>query len=340
MSVEPKPARAKGNAGETAARWVFDKTLSRLEGDIARLEKLHLDEDAQASAQILEMRDRLAHLAARAYDNLTGWQTVQIARHPARPILADYLRLIVRDFVELYGDRSVRDDRAIVAGFGRIGGHRCAIVGHNKGRETGERVENCFGCAHPEGFRKALRVMKLAQKFDLPVVTFLDTPGAYPGIGAEERGAAHAIAVNLMEMARLAVPIVCVVIGEGGSGGALGIGVGDRVGMMRHAYYSVISPEGCASILFRDARHKQQAAELLHLRAQDLKALRIIDDVIPEPIGGAHHDPEGAVALVETYVQQRIAELKAVPKDALVLRRYERLRGLGECFTELKLVLS
>ncbi|MEK6675296.1 MAG: carboxyl transferase domain-containing protein, partial [Planctomycetota bacterium] len=246
MSAEPHPSRVASPPGPSA-RGEYDIALARLEREITRIEELQTQGGSDLALELCGVRDRLVTLAERAYSHLNGWQTVQIARHPARPVLPHYLEMIVRDFCELSGDRCFRDDRAVTVGFGRIAGHKVMVVGHNKGRDTHDRVARCFGHPHPEGFRKALRAMKLAEKFGLPVVSFIDTPGAYPGVGAEERGTAQAIAVNLMEMARLRVPIICAVIGEGGSGGALGIGVGDRIGVLSHSYYSVITPEGCAS---------------------------------------------------------------------------------------------
>ncbi len=340
MSVEPIPAGGPAQAGESAARWTRGTALTRLEEQIARLESLRIHDDADLSGPVLEMRSRLAALAARAYENLGGWQTVQIARHAERPVLGDYLGGMVRDFVELCGDRTFGDDRAMLAGFGRIAGRKVMLIGHRKGRETSERAANCFGCAHPEGYRKALRAMKLAEKYGLPVVSLIDTPGAFPGVGAEERGAAQAIAINLMEMARLRVPIVCVVLGEGGSGGALGIGVGDRVGMMRYAYYSVISPEGCASILFRDAGHKKSAAESLGLRASDLLALGLIDDIVKEPAGGAHLGPQAAAEFLRDYLRNTLEELANVPIEELLRKRAARLRAMGDCFTERRAEVS
>jgi acetyl-CoA carboxylase carboxyl transferase subunit alpha len=282
---------------------------------------------------IRTVRAELLAARRKVYSNLDAWETVQMARHPKRPLTPDYLNLLVRDFVELHGDKNFRDDRAIITGFGRIGNLKCMFVGHNKGRDTKERLENCFGMAHPEGYRKALAKMKLAEKFGLPVVCLIDTAGAYPGIGAEERGIAHAIAVNMMEMARLKVPIVCAVIGEGGSGGALGIGVGDRVAIMEHAYYSVISPEGCAAILWKSAEHAKTAAKALRFTAKELTKLKLVDEVIKEPLGGAHRDPAIAAANLEKYIVDTIRDMKRVRIDTLLRRRYARLRELGSFFT-------
>ncbi|HEX41704.1 MAG TPA: acetyl-CoA carboxylase carboxyltransferase subunit alpha, partial [Phycisphaerales bacterium] len=255
--------------------------------------------------------------------------TVQVARHPKRPLLMDYISLMVKDFRELHGDRCFGDDRAMVTGFGHIGRNRVMLIGQNKGRAMKEKVACNFGCPNPEGYRKALLKMKLAEKFRLPVVTLIDTPGAYPGVGAEERGQAQAIAVNLMEMARLTVPVVCIVIGEGGSGGALGIGVGDRLAMLEFAYYSVISPEGCAGILWRDGSQAPAAAEALRLTSKELKQLGLVDAVIPEPLGGAHRNIHDTVFSVEQYVTRTLTELSRLSTDVLLERRYERLRKIG-----------
>jgi len=343
VSSQPSPLNREAASVQEGARWRYEHALSRLAENIRGLEARRAeisDGSEPTTREIGRLRDRLAKLTERAYANITGWQTVQIARHAGRPILSDYVTAITRGFVELAGDRSHGNDRAILAGFATMGRHKVMLIGHNKGRETDEKIANFFGCAHPEGFRKALRAMKLAEKFGLPVVSFIDTPGAYPGIGAEERGAAQAIALNLMEMARLKTPIVCVVLGEGGSGGALGIGVGDRTAMLRHAYYSVISPEGCAGILCRDGRHKQQAADLLRIRAVDLKDLGIIDSIIEEPLGGAHNDPRQAARAVEKFITQSLSELKSVPPDRLLTERHRRLRHLGDNFTRLRLAAA
>jgi acetyl-CoA carboxylase carboxyl transferase subunit alpha len=237
--------------------------------------------------------------------------------------------MIVKDFDEVHGDRKFADDKTIVTGMGRIGGHKCMIIGHHKGRDTKEKIACNFGCAHPEGYRKALAKMEFAEKFNLPIVTLIDTPGAYPGIGSEERGVAEAIAVNLREMSRLRVPIVCIVIGEGGSGGALGIGVGDRLAMMQYAWYSVISPEGCSGILWKGAENAPQAAEALKLTSKYLKGLGIIDEIIEEPLGAAHRNPRAAADSVEKFIDKTLRDLKKRPLDQLVDERYERIRNLG-----------
>ncbi|MHC4441350.1 MAG: acetyl-CoA carboxylase carboxyltransferase subunit alpha [Planctomycetota bacterium] len=320
-----------GSAGVSAVLG-FEKPLVRIEREIAELEAAQASTNRDHSNDIRELRATLQSLTKRTYAKLTPWETVLVARHPRRPVLRDYIDGCVKDFCELHGDRCFGDDRAIVTGFGRIGGQKVLLIGHDKGRETKEKIERHFGCAHPEGFRKALQKMRLAEKFRLPVVSVIDTQGAYPGDKAEERGIAQAIATNLMEMSRLRVPICCVVIGEGGSGGALGIGVGDRVAMFEHAYYSVISPEGCAAILFKSADHASQAAKSLKLTSKDLKKLGLIDDVLPEPMGGGHRDPAKLIATFERYIVDTLRDFKRVRIDTLLKRRYERLRNMGNYF--------
>jgi acetyl-CoA carboxylase carboxyl transferase subunit alpha len=281
---------------------------------------------------IKELRSRLEKMTKRLYAHLTPWETVLVARHPSRPLVTDYIKHMVRDFCELRGDRLFGDDRAMVTGFGRIGPHKVMLIGHNKGKDTQERIECNFGCAHPEGYRKALRMMQMAEKFGVPVVCLIDTQGAYPGVGAEERGISRAIAVNLMEMSRLRTPIVCAVIGEGGSGGALGIGVGDRLAMFEHSFYSVISPEGCAAILWKTGEQRQRAAESLKLTSKELKKLDLIDQVLPEPLGGAHRDPTAAAQALENYVVEGIRDLKRFKTETVLKKRYERIRRLGSFF--------
>ncbi|MCO6435660.1 MAG: acetyl-CoA carboxylase carboxyltransferase subunit alpha [Phycisphaerae bacterium] len=310
----------------------FERSLQQIDRAIAELGQRASTNGNDAGEEIRRLSEQYQATLKRIYSGLTPWETVLVARHSARPLVPDYLRMIFRDFCELHGDRAYGDDKAIITGFARIGAHKVMVMGHNKGKDTKERVACHFGCAHPEGYRKALLKMRLAEKFGLPVVCLVDTQGAYPGIGAEERGIAQAIAVNLMEMSRLRTPVVCVVIGEGGSGGALGLGVGDRVAMFRNAFYSVISPEGCAAILWKTAERRQHAAEALKLTAADLKGLNIIDDIIDEPVGGAHRDPEAAAENLEKYITESLTHLKRMTLESLVAKRQERIRNLGRFF--------
>ena len=296
------------------------------------MESVQADTHRDLSEEIRELRVQLDKMMRRTYEKLSAWETVLVARHPRRPVLRDYLDACVKDFCELHGDRCFGDDKAMVTGFGRIGGIKCLVIGHDKGRDTKEKIERHFGCAHPEGYRKALLKMRLAEKFRLPVVCIIDTQGAFPGDKAEERGIAQAIAVNLMEMSRLRVPVCCVVIGEGGSGGALGIGVGDRLSMFEHAYYSVITPEGCAAILWKSAERAADAAAALRLTSRDLKKLNLIDDILPEPMGGGHRNPAAMMATFEKHIVETLRELKRIRIDTLLKRRYERLRNLGSFF--------
>jgi len=318
----------------------FERPLAKIERQIEELEASQAVTGRDHSETIRTIRGELLAARRKLYTRLDAWETVQMARHPKRPLAPDYLSLMVRDFCELHGDKGFRDDKAIITGFGRIGNFKCMFVGHSKGKDTKERLENCFGMAHPEGYRKALAKFRLAEKFGLPVVCLIDTAGAYPGIGAEERGIAHAIAVNLQEMSRLRVPIVCVVIGEGGSGGALGIGVGDRVAMLEHAYYSVISPEGCAAILWKSAEFAPTAAKSLKFTAKDLKKLHLIDEVIKEPLGGAHRDPATAAGNLERFIVETLRDLKRVRIETLLRRRYKRWRDIGSFFTSVKSVAA
>lgn len=280
-------------------------------------------------ALLREQRDRRL---AELYEELDSWDTVRVARHPDRPQTRDYVRLMCRDFAELHGDRRFGDDPAIVTGFARLGAHKVLIVGHQKGKDTQEKLACHFGCAHPEGYRKALAKMKLAEKYGLPIVTLVDTPGAFPGLGAEERGQAEAIAVNLREMSRLRVPVVSVIIGEGGSGGALGIAVANRVGMLEFAWYSVISPEGCAAILWKQANDQttRDAAEALRLTARDNLDLGVIDEIIHESLGGAHRDPERTAQNLGGWIVAQLDELSNVSPDEFIASRYERFRSLGQ----------
>lgn len=310
----------------------FERPLARIEHQIRELEVSQSRTSRDYSGQIRRMRTELLSSLRKTYRKLTAWETVLVARHPQRPLVTDYIEALVKDFCELHGDRAFRDDKAMVTGFGRIAGHKVMIVGHRKGRETKDKIECCFGCAHPEGYRKALEKMQLAAKFGVPIVSLIDTPGAYPGIGAEERGQAQIIAKNLMAMSMLPTPIVIVVVGEGGSGGALGIGVGDRTAVMEHAYYSVISPEGCAAILWKSGEYANQAAEALRMTAKDLKKLGLIDDVIREPLGGAHRNPQQAALNLERYLSDTLRTIKRVKTETLLERRYRRLREIGSFF--------
>jgi acetyl-CoA carboxylase carboxyl transferase subunit alpha len=307
----------------------FEKPLARLEQQIKELEGLQDAKSVDYSVELRQLRANYTSLLRKTYDNLTAWETVQVARHPQRPLFKDYVDMICREFRELHGDRHFGDDRAIMCGLARMGGHKVMLIGHHKGRDTKEKVKCYFGLAHPEGYRKALRCMKLAEKFGLPVVTLIDTPGAYPGIGAEERGQAESIARNMMEMSRLKTPIISIVTGEGGSGGALGIGVADRVAMLEFAWYSVISPEACSSILFKDNDSAPALAESLKLTSKHLKGLGIIDTIVPEPLGGAHRDPHTAAHSLDQYVAKTLKALKSTKVENLLERRYERFRNLG-----------
>lgn len=284
-----------------------------------------------ARAELDALRANRGELLTRTYASLRPWDTVRVARHPERPQTRDYIAMIARDFEELHGDRRFGDDPAIVTGTCRIGAFKCMLVGHQKGKETAEKIACHFGCAHPEGYRKALLKMQLAEKFGLPIVTLVDTPGAYPGIGAEQRGQAEAIAVNMLEMSRLRTPIVSIVIGEGGSGGALGIAVADRVAMLQHAWYSVISPEGCAAILWKEANEQTNnaAAKALKLTAADNLDLGIVDAVIPEPVGGAHRDPRGAADNLQRWIVEQLGTLRELPVEQLLEARYQRFRRMG-----------
>jgi acetyl-CoA carboxylase carboxyl transferase subunit alpha len=280
-------------------------------------------------AQLVALQAELTKVADEIFGNLTPWQKTLVARHPQRPYTLDFIGYLFEEWTEIHGDRKFSDDPAIVAGFARFRGAPCAIIGHQKGRNTKEKIYRNFGQPRPEGFRKALRVMKLAEKFNLPIFTFIDTQGAYPGLGAEERGQAEAIAVNLREMAMLSVPVIVIVIGEGGSGGALALGVGDRVFMLEHAVYSVISPEGCAAILWKNPSAAAEAAAAMRITAIDLKRLNIIDDIVPEPNGGAHADPARAAELLAPYLEKALKELQKLKPAALPEERYKKFRKMG-----------
>ncbi|MGV6814534.1 MAG: acetyl-CoA carboxylase carboxyltransferase subunit alpha [Phycisphaerales bacterium] len=323
----------------------FEKEVAKLDRQIEEAQSGQSDPDTEIPAlpgidqeqikstskdldQLVKLRTKALK---KAYKKLSPWNTVRVARHPNRPQTRDYIKHMCRDFCELAGDRRFGDDPALVAGFGRIGGRKCLIVGHQKGKDTHEKLACHFGCAHPEGYRKALAKMKIAEKFGLPIVTLVDTPGAYPGLGAEERGQAEAIAVNMLEMSRIRVPIVSIVIGEGGSGGALGIAVADRVAMLAYSWYSVISPEGCAAILWKQANEQTNtaAADALRLTAKDNLEFGIVDAVIEEPLGGAHRDHEAASALLEDWITTQFDELEAMDTNEMLEARYQRFRKLG-----------
>jgi len=307
----------------------FERPLLEIERQIEELKKLGGDHGDEVAA----LERQLGSLRAEVYKTLTPMQRVQVARHPKRPYTLDYLRTVFTDFVELHGDRLFRDDPALVAGWARLDGQTVMVIGHQKGRDTKENLRRNFGMAHPEGYRKALRLMQTAEKFHAPVITLVDTPGAYPGLGAEERGQAEAIARNLIAMASLRTPIITAVIGEGGSGGALAIGVADRVVMLENSVYSVISPEGCAAILWKDASQKERAAEALKLTATDLLELGVIDEIIPEPPGGAHSDPEAASQGLSESLRRQLRQLSKVRIEKLLKRREEKYLSMG-AFTE------
>ncbi len=308
-------------------RLPLEKPIYELEDKIADLETAPRGKQSQDEVQ--QLRRECADLQKQIFSNLDPWQTVEVARHPNRPKTSDYLDLVFDEFVELHGDKAFGDDPAMLTGFAKIDRHKVLVIGHQKGKTLTEKQACHFGCAHPEGYRKAMGKMRLAAKYGLPVICLIDTPGAYPGIGAEERGQAQVIAESMFLMASLKVPIICVVIGEGGSGGALGIGVGDRVAILEHAYYSVISPEGCAGILWKSAEFKADAARALRMRAWDLKEFGVIDKVIDEPRGGAHRDPRLMAARLKTFLERTLRELVKKPVEELVESRYEKFRQMG-----------
>jgi len=312
----------------------FEKPIIELEKKIDELKLFASEKKIDLSSELKKMEEKLEALKRRTYGNLTPWQKVQIARHPQRPYTLDYISSLMTDFVELHGDRIFGDDKAMICGFAVFEGTKVAVIGHQKGRDTKENLKRNFGCAHPEGYRKALRLMQMAEKFGLPVIIFIDTPGAYPGIGAEERGQAQAIALNLREMVCIGVPIIATVIGEGGSGGALGIGVADMVCVLENAYYSVISPEGCAAILWKDGLKAPDAAEVLKLTATDLLKLGVIDCVIPEPMGGAHRNPQETAANVKQAVGGYLKKLLKLDKKTLLDSRYDKFRKIGKILEE------
>ncbi|RCK77861.1 MAG: Acetyl-coenzyme A carboxyl transferase alpha chain [Candidatus Ozemobacter sibiricus] len=308
----------------------FERPIVELEKRLHDLQTLSEDGQIDLSREIKAIADKIALMKAEIFKSLEPWQYAQVARHIDRPFTLDYVKILCGDsFVELHGDRYFGDDPAMVAGFGRIGPHAVAIIGHQKGHDTDENLFRNFGMPHPEGYRKAMRIMRLAERFKKPVVVFIDTPGAFPGIGAEERGQSEAIARNLADMSRLAVPILCFVIGEGGSGGALAVGIGDRVFMLEYSIYSVISAEGCAAILWKDASRAKDAARALRLRASDLLEFGIIDQILPEPLGGAHRDPAATAATIKAVILEHLAALLPLSPEELLARRYAKFRAMG-----------
>lgn len=327
-AAETKKPRTLGTRNLAEACLSFERPVVELEKKINEL-RASAAQGIDLSGEISSAEKKMEKALKDIFDNLTPWQRVQVARHPLRPYTMDYIQYLTTDFVELHGDRHFSDDRAIVSGFAKWQGEPVCVIGHQKGRDTKENLLRSFGSAHPEGYRKAMRVMRLAEKFGSPILCFVDTPGAYPGVGAEERGQAEAIAYNLREMGELTVPIIVIVIGEGGSGGALGIGVGDRVYVMENAYYSVISPEGCAAILWKDSSRSEDAARALKLTAHDLIDLGVIDDMIREPLGGAHRDFEATAENIRAMVDKALKELREIPRKELPVQRYAKFRKMG-----------
>jgi len=312
------------------ATFDFEKPIVELENKIEELEKSPTASTDTVQDEISKLKAELIKLKNEIYSNLTPWQRVQIARHINRPHSLDYINAFIEGFVELHGDRFFGDDPAVVAGIGSFNGQPVAIISQQKGKDTKENLARNFGMSHPEGYRKALRIMKMADKFNIPIIILIDTPGAYPGIGAEERGQAEAIAKNIKEMSTLRVPILIVIIGEGASGGALGIGIGDTILMLENAWYCVISPEGCASILYRDKNLAPKAAEALKLSAPDLMELKVIDEIVKEPLGGAHKDPEKALEYVKEAIERNLKKLMNTDTETLMKNRYEKYRKMGE----------
>ena len=309
----------------------FEMPIKELEDQLDKCVVIGQESDVDVTNTCKQIEKKLEETKKNIYKNLTAWQRVQLSRHPNRPYTMDYIRALCGDtFLELFGDRGVKDDKAMVGGLGKIDGQSFMVIGQQKGFNTKTRQYRNFGMANPEGYRKALRLMKMAEKFGIPVVTFIDTPGAYPGLEAEERGQGEAIARNIFEMSRLQVPIICIIVGEGASGGALGIGVGDKVFMLENTWYSVISPESCSSILWRSWDFKEQAAEALKLTAQDMKKQKLIDDIIPEPLGGAHYDRETTFKTVEKFISKSYAELKDLSTKDLVSQRMDKYANMGE----------
>jgi len=329
--VEARWAARNGDFRKMESQLKAQQELEKIEEQITRLEALP-GQDEETRQQIQQLHERIHALQNQVSADLGAWQKTELARHPQRPYTLDYLERIFTDWSEIHGDRSFSDDPAIVCGMARFQGEEVMVIGHQKARDTKQKVYRNFGMPNPEGYRKALRAMKIAEKFHRPIFTFVDTPGAYPGLGAEERGQAEAIARNLREMARLEVPLITTITGEGGSGGALAIAVADRVLMMENTIYSVISPEGCASIMWRDASQKELAAEALRITATDLSKLGIVDDIVPEPEGGAHSDHAAAAELLASSLKKHLAELKAIPIPELVASRYNKFRNMAQYF--------
>jgi len=307
----------------------FEQPIAELEAKIEELRYVGDDSAININEEIARLKNKSRALTESIYSSLTAWQVAQVARHPQRPYTVDYLGRVFTDFEEFHGDRAYADDPAIVGGMARLEGHPVMVIGHQKGRDTKEKVYRNFGMPRPEGYRKALRLMKMAERFQVPVITLIDTPGAYPGIGAEERGQSEAIARNLFEMSRLRTPIICTVIGEGGSGGALGIGVGDRVTMLQHSIYSVISPEGCASILWRSAEKASDAAAAMGITAERIRELELIDNILEEPLGGAHRDWDAMGETLKQALSSARQKLDQIPMDELLERRYKKLMSFG-----------
>jgi acetyl-CoA carboxylase carboxyl transferase subunit alpha len=307
----------------------FEKPILELEKKIDELKRFTTEKKIDLSSEVRRLEEKLGLLKKETYSTLSPWQTVQLARHPQRPYTLDYISMLMTDFIELHGDRAFGDDKALICGLAKLDGAKVVVIGHQKGRDTKENLKRNFGCAHPEGYRKALRVMQLAEEFNLPIIIFIDTPGAYPGIGAEERGQSQAIATNLREMTGIGVPIIATVIGEGGSGGALGIGIADRVFVLENSYYSVISPEGCAAILWKDGSKAPLAAEVLKLTGQDLLKFGIIEGIVAEPLGGAHRDPQKTAQNVKETITKHLKDLLTLDKQELLRLRYKKFRSIG-----------
>ena len=307
----------------------FEQPIADLEAKIDELRHVNSDNEINIGEEITQLQAKSKQLTKQIFTNLTPWQISQIARHPCRPYTLDYIDMVFSDFEELHGDRAFADDKAIVGGIARIEGRPVMVIGQQKGRDTKEKIRRNFGMPQPEGYRKALRLMKMAERFKLPILTFIDTPGAYPGIEGEERGQSEAIAKNLFEMSKLRVPVICTVIGEGGSGGALAIGIGDRVLMLQYSTYSVISPEGCASILWKNSEYAADAADVMGITSDRLKEQGLIDEVLKEPLGGAHRKPDNMAGIIRRALVRNLQELEALPVNTMLEKRYEKITGMG-----------